>query len=462
MLSAKRFGKMTLQSNNYKTPVADDNATAAVPERPSFNSKKVVIFGFIMVTVIFVGLGAWSASAPLARAVAAKAELAVKGERKSIQHFEGGIVAGLHVSEGQTVNAGDLLISLDPLQANASVARHNGQLDQALAREARLRSELKGEKNIVLEGQILERLTIKPDMAGTVEAEQKHLIARLETVDGHISILRLRIEQLNDEIAGLEIQRAARLEQYRIFEEEIVGLRDLYEKGYYPRTKLLAVERAMIELRGAAGNDLAQIARAKSSQRESENQIVSVKNRFREEVLEELRRVQVEITDLNERLLVAEDILQRVQIMAPRSGIIQGIAVHTIGGVIRPGEILMEIAPQDDELVVRANVAPTDIDNLAVGQEAEVRLTALNVRTTPAIYGAVVSISGDRLIDPATKRPYFLTRIEIPVEERKKLGEVKLTAGMPADVLITTGERTALDYFLKPLSDAFVRGLNED
>ena len=453
---------MTLQNDNYITPSIDNNTEGTRPGRPSFNNRNVVIFGLIIVATIFLGLGAWSASAPLSRAVAAKAELTVKGERKSIQHFEGGIVSGLHVGEGQMVAAGDLLISLDPLQANASVARHNGQLDQALARQARLESELKGEKNIILKGQILERLTMQPEMAEMVEAEQKHLIARLDTVNGHITILQLRIEQLNDEIEGLEIQRAARLEQYKIFEDEIVGLRDLYKKGYYPKTKLLAVERAMVELRGAAGNDLAQIARARSSQRESESQIVSVKNRFREEVLEELRRVGVEITDLNERLLVAKDILQRVQIVAPRSGIIQGIAVHTIGGVIRPGEILMEIAPQDDELVVRANVSPTDIDNLAIGQKAEVRLTALNMRTTPAIYGSVVSISGDRLIDPSNKRPYFLTRIEIPSAERKKLGEVKLTAGMPADVLITTGERTALDYFMKPLSDAFVRGLNED
>ena len=154
--------------------------------------------------------------------------------------------------------------------------------------------------------------------------------------------------------------------------------------------------------------------------------------------------------------------LKRIDIKAPRTGIVQGVQFHTVGGDVKPGEVLMEIAPQDDELVVNAQVLPINIDSVAVGQRAEVRLTALNVRTTPAIYGNVVSVSGDSLNNPGSNAPYFLTRIEIPIEERKKLGDTKLTAGMPADVIILTGERTVLDYMLKPLSDAFARGLNED
>ena len=218
----------------------------------------------------------------------------------------------------------------------------------------------------------------------------------------------------------------------------------------------------MADLRGAAGNDRALIARAESAQGDAKNQVTMVKQLYREDVVRELRDVQLQISDLNERLLVAKDILQRIEIRAPRSGIVQGIQVHTIGGVIKPGASLMEIAPQDDDLVVNAQVMPTDIDSIAIGQRAEVRLTALNSRTTPAIFGTVVSVSGDRLIDSIANKPFFLSRIEIPLEERVKLGDVKLTAGMPADVLIQTGERTALDYLVKPLSDAFSRGLNEE
>lgn len=434
----------------------------ALPSRPSSNIGGVVLFGLIVVCVIFLGLGIWSATAPLARAVPAMATLSLKGERKTIQHFEGGIVGSLHVAEGQPVKKGQLLISLDPLKASANVARHNGQLDQALAREARLESELAGYRTMEISGDLLERLSRNQEIMDIVEAEQRHMTARRESLDGHISILEQRIDQLDNEIRGYEIQRASNIEQHQIFQNEILGLRELNRKGYYPKTKLLAVERAMAQLRGASGSDLARIARTQSSQRESENQIISVKQRFRESIIKELRDVQVEITDLNERALVAKDILQRIDIKAPKAGLVQALQVHTIGGVVSPGESLMEIVPQDDELIVNAQISPNDVDNVKVGQTAEVRLTALNFRSTPSIYGVVASISGDRIQDPRHMDPFFLARIEIPAEEQKKIEGLKLSAGMPAEVLIKAGERTALDYLLKPMTDAFVKGLNEE
>jgi HlyD family secretion protein/epimerase transport system membrane fusion protein len=431
--------------------------------RPSSSTRNVTIFGLFVIVTIFLGVGFWSATAPLARAVSAYATLTVKGERKQIQHFEGGIVDILHVTEGQMVEQGDLLVSLNPLQASALVARHDGQLDQSLARAARMESELQGARTINLSGRLLDRLSKDPKVFNIVESEERHLTARRETLDGTITILLQRKDQLENEIKGLKIQRASRLEQLKIFEDELVGLRELFEKGYYPKTKILAVERAISELRGAAGNDLALISRAKSARGEAENQIVSVRQRFREDAVKQLRDAHVEISDLKERLLVAKDVLQRIDIRAPRTGIIQGIKFHTVGGVVRPGDVLMDISPKDDDLIVDAQVLPTDIDNVAIGQQAEIRLTALNLRTTPAIFGYVISVSGDSLIDPRSNAPYFRARVEIPKQERAKLDEgVKLTAGMPVDVLIQTGERTALDYILKPIMDGFARGLNED
>ncbi len=444
-------------------PIAD-TALPAVNEfqKPSSSIRGIVLFGGFVVCVIFLGLGAWSATAPLARAVPALATLTLKGERKTIQHFEGGIISSVHVVEGQFVETGQRLISLDPLKASANVARHNGKLDQALTRESRLESELSGLREINLSGRLLKRLDQNREIIDIIDAEQEHMTARRETLDGHIAILEQRIQQLDDEIRGLEIQRSAHIEQHTIFEEEIIGLRELHRKGYFPKTKLLARERAMAQLRGAAGTELAKIARAKSSQRESQNQIISVKQRFREATVKELRDVKLEVSDLYEQLLVAKDVLQRIEIKAPRGGIVQALQFHTIGGVVGPGEPLMEIVPQDDDLIVNAEVSPNDVDNVEVGQTAEVRLTALNMRTTPAIFGVVVSISGDRIQDNRMSEPFFLARIEIPTAEQKKLDGIKLTAGMPADVLIQTGERTVLDYLLKPMTDAFVRGLNED
>jgi HlyD family type I secretion membrane fusion protein len=448
--------KSSERANNVSNAHATDDA------RPSSSSKSTIVFGLVLVGAIFLGFGVWSATAPLARAVSAIASLTVKGERKQVQHFEGGIVGSLHVTEGQMVDKGDLLVALNPVQASAAVARHYAQLNQALAREARLESELSGDKSISLKGKLLARMSRDYGVIDIIDAEQRNLIARRKSRDGTVAILQQRIDQLDNEISGLKIQRVARIEQLGIFQKEIIGLRDLFEKGYYPKSKILAVERAIVELRGRTGNDQALIARARSARGEAENQILSVKQRFQEEVVAELRDVQVELADINERMLVAKDILKRIEIKAPRSGIVQGVKLHTVGGVIGAGDVLMEIAPQDEELMVTAQVSPADIDSLAIGQRAEVRLTALNSRTTPAIYGYVKSISGDSLTDALTNLPYFLAKIDIPLEERQKLGNKKLTAGMPAEVLIQTGERTALNYLLKPISDAFSRGLNEE
>lgn len=453
---------MANEIDQEKKPLTGSMEDSQKSERPSSSNKQVITIGLAFVALIFLGLGAWAATAPLARAISAAAVLVVKGERKKVQHLEGGIVSNLFISEGDLVKEGQILLSLDPLQANANVERYYNQLDQLLAREARLAAELRGDEHITFSGPILNKSKNNPEFFEIIETEQQNFEARRQSFNGHINILNQRIEQLDIEIEGLEIQRAARLEQHKIFSDEIIGLRTLHEKGYFPRSKLLASERAIVNLRGAAGQDTARIARAKSAQGEARNQIISVRQRFREEVVEDIGDVKGEINDLNERLLVAQDILKRVEIRAPRSGIVQGIRVHTIGGVVRPGDLLMEIAPQDDDLVVQAQISPVDADIIMVGQEAEIRLTALNVRTTPTIYGTVVSVSGDALTDSANQTKFFLSQIEISQSELVKLGDVKLSAGMPAEVLIQAGERTLLNYLVKPMSDALMRGLNEE
>ena len=431
-------------------------------KRPSSSSGKIIGTGLAFVAVIFLGLGVWAATAPLARAISASALLVVKGDRKKIQHLEGGIVSSIYVDEGEFVKEGQTLLSLDSLQAKANLARHYNQLDQLLVKEARLTAELRGDEHLTFSDSILNISKHNPKFFEIIETEQQNFEARRESFYGRINILKQRIEQLDIEIEGLEIQRTARQEQHKIFSEEIIGLRNLHDKGYFPRSKLLATERAIVNLRGAAGQDTARIARAKSAQGESHNQIISVRQRFREEVVDDIGDVKAEINDLNERLLVAKDILKRIEIRAPRSGIVQGIRFHTIGGVVRPGDILMEIAPQDDDLVVQAKVSPVDADIISIGQRAEIRLTALNLRMTPTIYGNVVSVSGDALTDSANQTTFFLARIEISENELKKLGDVNLSAGMPAEVLIQAGERTVLNYIVKPMTDALMRGLNEE
>lgn len=432
------------------------------PQRPSSSISGVVGFGMFVILAIFGGIGVWAAVAPLARAVLAPAVLSVKGELKVVQHLEGGIVANVYVEEGEHVTKDQLLVRLNPIQAGATVSRFRYQLDQALVRAARLEAELRGDDSITLSNELQERASKVPTIMDMVADEQDQLDARQESFNGNITILEQRIEQYNAQISGLNIQRQSRLDQIDIFEDEIVGLRELYRKGFYPRSQVLEMERALVRLKGAVGSDDAEIARAQSGAGESQSQIINMKQRFREQVVAELHEVQAEIADLKERVVVANDIYKRIEIRAPQSGIIQNLQVHTIGGVVNPGQALMEIAPQDKSLVIDARVSPTDIDSVRIGQNAEVRLTALNLRNTPTIFGLVKTISGDALTVRETGEQYFRARVEIPDEELQKLGPVKLSAGMPAEVLIQAGERTALEYLMKPLIDAYARGLNEE
>jgi HlyD family type I secretion membrane fusion protein len=453
---------MSIQAAPQHAPPPAILAADSVTPRPSSSISGVVFFGVIVVLSIFVGLGAWAAIAPLARAVAAPAILSVKGERKQIQHLEGGIVESLHVEEGQKVENDQLLVRLSPLQAGATVSRFRNQMDQAVARNARLNAELRGDDAVTFSGELLDQAMNTPAVLDIIEAEQRQFRARRESFNGNIDILKQRIEQFHEQISGFKIQRKSRLEQITLFSEELVGLRELYEKGYYPRSQVLAIERALAQLKGNVGSDDAEIARARSGIGEAESQIINSEQRFREQITAELRDTQAEISDLRERVIVANDILHRIEIRAPLSGIVQNLLVHTVGGVVRPGEALMEITPQGEELMVDARVSPTDIDSIAIGQKAEVLFSALNLRSTPIILGTVLTISGDIIADKATGQAYFLARVEVPKEEREKLGDVKLSAGMPAEVLIQAGERTALEYFMKPIMDQFSRGLNEE
>lgn len=446
----------TKKDNSHETLVENEIG------RPSASISGVTIVGLIVVVSIFFGLGIWAATAPLAKAVSAVAAVKVRGDRKQVQHLEGGIIAGLFVEEGQAIEKGELLITLNPLQATATVSRFKNRMDQALAKEARLEAELNQEKSIIYKGELLERLSEDDTVQKIVEAEEKQFKARKDSFDGTVGILKQRLQQLKNEIAGLEVQLKSRYDQLSIFRDELKDLRSLYEKGYYRRSQILAIERAIVELEGFAGGDTASIARAMSSMGETERQIINVRQRFREDVVGQISEIKAQIADLEENVVVANDVLARTEILSPISGIVQGLSVHTIGGVVLPGNLIMEIAPRNDDLFVQANILPNDIDSVEIGQKAEVRLTSLSLRTTPAIFGIVTAVSGDSILDPVTGGTYFRSRVEIPKNEMEKLDDVKLMSGMPAEVLIQTGERTALDYLLKPIADALVRGMNEE
>ncbi|MBB4267069.1 HlyD family type I secretion periplasmic adaptor subunit [Roseospira visakhapatnamensis] len=443
-------------------PVRWTEGMRAVPVA-SGDSRKTILAGWLVVLAAFGGLGGWAATAPLAAAVVAPGTIVVESNRKSVQHLEGGIVEEILVREGDTVRRGDVLVRLEPTQAMASAAVVTNQFETHQALEARLIAERDGRDTIVFPEDLRVTASVNAEVRAILDAQRQQFEERRKSVEGQISILEKRVDQNREEIEGLEVQRTSKRRQLEIFKDELVGLRELFEQGHAPRTRILAMQREMARLEGEIGADTASIARAQQAIGEAELQMIQTHQQFREDVVGQLREVQTQLSELRERSTVATDILSRTDIRAPREGIVQNLMVHTIGGVVRPGETLMEIVPEEDRLIIEAQVSPRDVDNVSPGMETEVRFSAFTSRNLPIIDGSLVQVSPDRIVDEHNpNNVYYEARVEVSDEELAKLGTLKLRAGMPAEVMIKTGERTVLNYFLKPLEDAMFRGMTEE
>jgi HlyD family secretion protein/epimerase transport system membrane fusion protein len=294
-----------------------------------------------------------------------------------------------------------------------------------------------------------------------IAGERQTFNERQQSVEGRVAVEREKIGQLRDEIAGLEAERASAERQVEILRNELIDLRQLSEKGFFPKSRILQRERELARLEGQIGSITARMARSEKSISEARLQIQQIRQEFNEKVVSEKREVEDRIAKLREELVIAAQKLSRTRITAPQAGIVHNLNIHTIGGTVQPGKPIMNIVPVQDKLIIEAEVSPRDVDIVGAGQDAKVRMTALQARTTPVLTGKVVRISPDRITNQEQDRSFYKARIEIPGEELKKLGGQKLQAGMPAEVLINTGERTVLDYILKPLTDAMARGFIE-
>ncbi len=429
-----------------------------VPQRSS--PRRFIVIGFVVIVVLFGGAGTWAAMVSLSSAAIAPGVVTVDTNWRVVQHLEGGIVEAILVRDGDRVDQGDLLLRLDATHAEATNLIVQSELDLARATQARLIAERDGAEAIAFPPALIERRSI-PEVAVVVAGQEILFAARRESLAGQIDILNQRIAQHRDQISGLEVQQSASFQQIDLIEQELGGLRELYEEGYVTRSRILALERESQRLRGERGEDLAAIARAEEAIGEAELQIIQLRKDLREEVITELRNVQAQIFDLEQRQVSAADVLDRIEIRAPASGTIIGMTVHTIGGVIVPGDPIMNIVPDGDPLIIEARVKPTDIENVVVGQAAEVRFPGLSQRTTPSLNGQVLTISADRLSDGAEGEDYYQARIAIAPEELDRLTDMDLVPGMPAEVMILTGERTALTYLMDPILAGLNRSFRE-
>jgi HlyD family secretion protein/epimerase transport system membrane fusion protein len=385
-----------------------------------------IVAGLLVVLVTFGGLGTWATLMPLAGAVIAPGVVTVQSNRKTVQHLEGGIVTQILVRDGDVVETGELLIQLDRTRAQASVSILGGELDLLRSREARLLAERDGRPEIAFPPALAARAREDANVAELVRGQRLLFEARRASLDGESELLVQRVGQYEDEIAGLQQQSLSKDRQIEIVEDELEGLHALYERGFESRRRINELERLAEELRGELGAHTTAIA-----------------------------------FDVSERQVAASDRMTRLEIRAPQSGIVVGMRAHTVGGVIGPGEPVLDIVPAGDELVIEARMRPEDIDKVRVGQTAIVRLSAFDQRTTPELEGTVISTSADRVVDETTGAAFFLVRSRISEGELEKLAELQLVPGMPAETFVQTGSRTVLSYLLKPFSDGVARALRE-
>ncbi len=425
------------------------------------STRRLTIASLLTLVSVFGAGGIWITTAQLESAAIAPGVVVVQSQRKTIKHLEGGIVEAILVSEGDRVKANQVMVQLDPTRAKANLDLLQGHHYAALALEDRLRAERDRVDNItfvkfLLDNQGDERVH------DAIRGEQGIFVARRDAIIGQTAILNQKIAQLAEEIGGLQAQQKAERRQWKFIQEEISDQQKLYDKGHARKSRMLALKREAARLEGSRGQHLASIARAKQSIAEADLSILDLQNRRSSEVASKLREAEGEVDELEERLRSATDVLARTKIRAPQPGIVADLHIHTPGGVIQPGEPLMEMVPENDELVIEARVSPNDIDVVVVGMLAQIRLTAFNRRSTPTIDGLVTYVSADRLQDGPNGIPYYKTLVRVDPESLAKLDNVKLYPGMPADAYIATGSRTALNYFLSPITDSMARAMREN
>lgn len=440
-------------------------AVNSIRSRPAdarwLDPRPAIMGGLIVIVSIVVGFGGWAATAPLASAVIAPAALVVDGKRKQIQHLEGGVIERIAVQDGSRVEAGALLVRLDEARARATLGVQQTALDAARILEARLTAERDGHEQLEYPYSLVERRE-EPTVAEMMRAQEALLAARRASFRGQQSILRQRITQTDKEIAGLEAQLTSIEQQIEFAEQELTGLRELFKQGLAPITKVLTLEREAARLKGARGERIADIAKAQITIGKTQLEIIQAEHEFQEKVIRELRDTQAQIADLEERITAARSTLDHIDIRAPVAGTVVSLNASTVGGVIKPGETILEIVPAAQRLIVEAQVLPIDIDNVAVGQEAELRLTAFKQRTMPVLTGRLIYVSADRVTDPRNGQAYYIARAEISDEELARISPQVPQPGMPAEIVIKSRERTALAYLLQPVSDALGRAWRED
>jgi HlyD family secretion protein len=419
-----------------------------------------IVIGCAVVAFLAVGLGGWASTAEIAGALIAQGSLVVDSNVKKVQHPTGGVVGEVRAHDGDHVRAGDILVRLDETVTRANLAIVTKGLTEFYARKARLGAERDGADTVAAPRELADKLS-DPDVQEAMASERKLFALRRSARVGQKDQLRQRIAQLQEQIVGLTAQQDAKSKEMELIDKELEGVRDLWAKNLVQLNRLTSLEREEARLQGERGQLIASAAEAKGKIVETELQILNVDQEFTSDVAKELRETDSKVGEYVERKVTAEDQLKRTDIRAPQDGVVFQSTANTVGGVITAGDPIMLIVPETEALQVEAKVEPRDIDQVQLGQPVLLRFSAFNMRTTPEINGTVMRVAADTSTDQRTGQSYYVVRISMTDEEIKRLGDVKLTPGMPVEAFIQTGERTMMSYLVKPLHDQLKRAFRE-
>lgn len=441
--------------------MAATDTSASQVERAS-NFRGPLLAAAAILLVFFGGFGTWAVLVPLSGAAVAPAFVAPEGFRKTVQHLEGGIISELLVRDGSIVEAGDVLVVLDDTRASAEYASARAQLVATLARGARLAAEQTGGAEPVFPDDLVAEAKADPSTLALMDSERENLLARRKALADQVAMRDGKVAQARADLDAYQGSLSSIDRQIELIDEEIATVEDLLRKGLDRKPRLLALQRARADLDGernaavASAQGTRELIVATQAERSA---LISGRS---EEVASGLAEALAASNQLRAEVRAARDRLERTTIVAPVAGQVVGLKQGTLGGVIGPGEPILDLVPRDQPLVIEARISPQDIDVVHAGLMADVHLTAFHTRNLPRVSGEVVQVSADRLTDEKTGEPYYTVRIVVDMTKiQETQPELRLTAGMPAEAMIITGERTMFDYLIDPIRSSFRRALRE-
>jgi HlyD family secretion protein len=437
------------------------------PAETQDDGHREILIGGVIAAAFFILFLGWAALARLDQAAYAQGEVTVEGHRQSVQHKEGGIISALNVKEGQAVHEGDVLIALAGTEVKAQEASLAAQVYGLKAEQARLQAEQFGAPTITWP---VEFSTLKGDDLAAAQAAMKVQQTQFETRAAALAsqkeVLKKKGAELQEQIQGYKRQVESTAEQNRLIGDELKGIKQLAAEGFASQNRVRALERSQAELTGQRGQYTAGIAQAQQQQGETQLQALQLDKQHQDDVATRLRDVEFQLNDAEPKLRAAQDALAREQVRAPATGTVVGLSVFTVGGVVAPGQKLMDIVPTSAGLVIEARVNPQDADDIHVGQEVEVKFPSLHDRTLPVLKGTLTKLSADSFVDEKTNQRYFQAEATVPEATLQRLklaenGKFQLKPGLPAQVLIPVRKRTALQYLTQPLTEAIWRSFRE-